>query len=189
MPFRLIFTLSLLLAACSAPTDPLDAIIQARTSTSFQYWLTRHEAELPAADRKEFADALQELRFELMDNFRLLDSAQVNQALRQEIDGQPVRAMLIRAWRRKHARLVEERALLRSVVELNVDGQPLNSETAHVLADTMQRHVSHLDRIETEITWLEDRLRQLGAPVSPPTPTPPDHPAPLSPSRGSSGVA
>ncbi len=167
--FALGLLLPLLLAACSGPADPLDAEINARSAMNFLAWQNSHEERLGPAAKKEFDEALQELRFELMGRARPVAAARMEETLRAELHGQTARSVLVRAWQRKHLRLVEERLLLRGIVRINANGEALDPETERKLEFTLQRQVARLDQLEEEITWLEKRLAAL---TTTPTPSP-----------------
>jgi hypothetical protein len=188
-PARFLWLLvALLLGACAGPKDPLDAKIDARTAHGFQVWRSNHADEQGPEAKREIDDALQELRFELMDRFRLADSVRVDEALRAATHERTVREVLVRAWRHKHARLDGERRLLRGVVRINANGEPLNVETARTLENTLERQVRRLDQLEEEISRLEKRLAALGSPVAPdPLAIPPSPAAPLPTAPGDGG--
>lgn len=116
-------------------------------------------------EKKELADALQELRFTLMADGRVRDAKAIEEALRARVNGRLVRELLIDAYLERLARLIPERDGLRDVLRKNGDRVPITPEAEDRLRFQLEVQIKRLDRINMDIAHAASRLRELGAPL------------------------
>lgn len=169
--------LLLLLAGCpQPPTDTLDLRISEGDSSDYERSLQVIADRQTAAERTEFAQALQELRYQAMTADGRRSGTDLNAALREQIAGLAVRDVLVLGGtirlRRKQA---EDQALLRSLLmNQRLRTKPGDTDSADFLDSVRGGQSRQLQVLREEISALKRRLDELkpardqaGAPVVP----------------------
>ncbi|MBI5693531.1 MAG: hypothetical protein HZC55_25935 [Verrucomicrobia bacterium] len=150
------------LTACQ-PSDPLEVRVSAATPVAFAMWQSRQFSEGRAPLRKDFDFACQEIRLKIMADREASGSEPVDRALREKIDGRPVREVLQLGWESRLWRLYPEYAELERVIAVNaaLETRPGDTLSARHLRDTHVAHVTRLERVRGEIAAAERALAPL----------------------------
>jgi hypothetical protein len=162
--------LGLLLGAGCAPRPPLELKLRARTGLVWQTWQGRHADQLGPELVAELAGAVAEFRLDAMDRFPGSSSAALDAAVRLQLDGRPLREVLIHAHQLALVRHVPEIAELRAALVHNRDLEALDLESATRLDHHTRQLLQRLDAATARLNFSQNRLAAL---ENRPAPSPP----------------
>ena len=142
--------------------------MNANSGLSLLQWRGRVLEEFTKTEQAEFEVVLQELRFAEMSGEEARSQADIDAAVRARVDGRTIREVLVAGYEHQHRRLMEELTILRGVISLNVDREPVDVEAKQRLETHLERQVKRQDALTGDILRIEARMVELGAPVAKP---------------------
>ncbi len=162
-----------LMGSGCAPIEPSEQKINAKSPLAFNAWQTRFAGRLNPGERARFEAALQEIRLQIMADREATGSDPISDALREKIDGRPVREVLQLAVEFRLARLLAEHAALNSVMRQNAMLQTRDGDKASedYLVNFHRKQTARMEKLEAEIEAahreLEPLMKKTGRSVLP----------------------
>lgn len=150
------------LAGCSR-ADRLAITVDAKSPIAFAMWRAQVGSDFAPAEWHDFDAALQEIRFQITADYQATGSEAVDAALRERINGQAVRAVLVMGTRARLRRLQGDRSELEHFLAENATlrTRPDDRESMAYLRAVHDRQAAQLVEIKTEIAIQEARLSRL----------------------------
>jgi hypothetical protein len=155
--------LALALAGCGKSPGPvLDARISQGDWSDYHHSLEVIDARQRPAERTEFAEALQELKFQAMAGGGK-SNADLSSDLRAQVAGWTVRDVLVLGLTIKADRKQEEEKALRRSMRRNqrLRTKPGDTDSAGFLASVHTTQAQQLATLQAEIGRIEARLKEL----------------------------
>lgn len=145
------------------PSEPTEAVVSARSPIGFSMWQSRFATEASPELRQSLEAALQEIRLKVMGDREASGGEAIDAALREKIDGRPVREVLQRGWESRLHRLVPEHAALKDVITLNATLQTRPGDVAseNHLVEVYRKQTARLEALAREIEAAERALAPL----------------------------
>jgi hypothetical protein len=151
--------LSVVCAGCTRVDPPLTPVA-AGDATSFSAWQRNVASQFPPELQREFADALQEIRYRITALQEATGHDAIDAALCQRIDARTVNAVLLIGDELKLQRLADERDDLQQLVNKNAHliTKPGDRTAANYLDQFRAKQQQRLDTIKAEIQRAEARV-------------------------------
>jgi hypothetical protein len=167
------------LAACvialtggCGPSDPWLQQVSAKSPTEFNIWQSRLAGKFSAADRTRIADALQEVRLQIMgerelrramDEPVISGSEAIESALRERVHGRPLREVLQLGYEIRVRRLSRELAGLEDAMKRNAGlvTKPGDVESKHHLEGLRDRQAARVAKYREDLAAAEKALAPL----------------------------
>ncbi len=165
----ILLCLTLLPAGCSkAPGPVLDVKISDGDWNDYNRSLEAIADRQSPAERAEFAQALQELKYHAMSGEGQAPGPGINASVREQISGLAVRQVLVTGLSIKLGRKQEaEQALVRSItMNDRLRTKPGDDASADFLASVRRGQAQQLKTLRDEISALTKRITELGPPRS-----------------------
>jgi hypothetical protein len=191
-----LLALALLVGATGcAPADPLERIVAARTPDRFATWRAHITSDSSRETRRSVEEALQEIRLSIAGERELKramgepvvgGSEKVDEAVRQRVDGRPLREVLQLGYELRARRLKEELAGLEDALSKNAKlvTRPGDLDSRHHLEGLRERQLVRVEKYRADIAAAERELAPLVAKtgrrlIESPTDTPDEMPVPI----------
>jgi hypothetical protein len=163
-----------LLAAGCAPADPLAVVVTADTAGAFATWRIGVGSDFTRDGWREFDDAVQEIKFEIMAANLATGGEAVATVARGRIDGLAAREVLRLGYTAKIRRLGADRAGLAAAMEQNSRLTTRADDTASIarLAEVRRKQEARLLQFDADIAAATRRRTALGPAPSASAPAP-----------------
>jgi len=167
------FTALLLLAALGVAgcqrTSPLDTKVVAGTAEALGNWRSNVGYHLTTEQWRDFDEAVQELKLQIMAAHEATGSDAIADAARAKIDQVTVGEVLRAGWEAKLRRLDAERKELLGAIEQNsrLTVKPGDTESAGYLDRIRRQQAEHLQRLTQDLATTGEKLKALGKPGAP----------------------
>ena len=150
-------------AGC-ARVEPLHSTIAAEDEASFSAWQRHVAAQFPTELQQEFADALQEMRYNISGMQEAFGHDAIQAALCKRIHAHTVSEVLLLGYDLKLKRLKSERDLLQQAINTNAHliTKPGDDSAASDLEHTRVQQQQRLDADNSEIQRVEGRVLAYG---------------------------
>lgn len=155
------------IAGCAR--DPLDRVVSVPTQSRFVSWRAGIATDSGAALRTQVEEALQEIRFSIAgarEARRLLEGpveggvAEIDEAVRQRVDGKPLREVLRIGYEMRVSRLRAELAGLEDAINKNSQlvTRPGDVESKHHLEGLRARQLGRVEKYREDLAAAERQL-------------------------------
>jgi hypothetical protein len=174
-----------MLAGCTR--DPLDKTVLAKKQSDYESWRASIASDSGPDLRRRVEEAMQEIRMKAAADLTRGKTGQgavavpaIDEAMRKEIDGRPVREVLQLGYEYRVQRLKKELAEFESAMKENAQltTKPGDLESKHYLEALRSRQTARLEKYREELTAAERELEPLmkasGKTLVPPVTDKPD---------------
>jgi hypothetical protein len=150
-------------AAGCRPTNVLEEKVNARTAFDFTMWRVHIAKMLTPPEQQELTEMIQEISYWVTTRGKATGSVAVDEAVRGEIDGLTVRALLLKGYEMKRRRLDLEKVKAEIEVATNsrLRTRPGDSDSADYLALVRQRQADRLQDTIRDLHLVEKRMEAL----------------------------
>lgn len=139
----------LALAGCSrTPDDPYETKIESRSPAMFGMWHSELVDHFKPDQIKEIDDSIQEIKLAVTAHHVATGAAEVDQSMRDAINGHTVREALRFGWESKLQRLQDELGAMQKSMEQNsrlVTHDDASKDNLDALTDRQKAHVARLN--------------------------------------------
>ena len=157
-----------------APSDPLERVVATPTMSRFAAWRAHVASDTGAELRGGVEEALHEIRLGIMGERELRrqleekpkgDAVSIDEAMRQRVDGRPLREVLQLGYELRVRRLQEELAGLEDAMQQNAKlvTKPGDLESRHHLDGLRDRQLARVEKYRADLAVAEQRLAPLRA--------------------------
>jgi hypothetical protein len=164
----------LLLSAAGCARDPLEQVVSARTAGRFAAWRAHVASDGNPEARRRMEEALQEIRLNVAGERELKrqmgervtgGTEQIDDAVRQRVDGRRLREVLQLGYELRVRRLNEELAGLEDAMDQNsrLVTRPGDLESKHHLEGLRDRQQVRVESYREGIAAAERELERLAA--------------------------
>ncbi len=156
----------MLLGAACHPDNPLDERVSARTPRDYTMWRARIGDRLDAAQAQELDAMVEEIRIGIMTEGKVSGSDAIDEALRGQMEGRTLRAVLVNGYGRKWQRLDLEKVRTEEFADKDarLRFKPGDEESRAYIEGVVGKMKTRLAEIALEMEIIDRRLNELGAP-------------------------
>lgn len=151
------------LVGCRRGGDRFERKIEAGTAGGYTVWRGRMAGDFTLAERKEFDDAVQEVKYAIMRAGKVSGPDAIDHAWRTTIDQRTIREVMRLGYEARFSRLDQSRIELVTAMERNatLKTKPGDDESVAYLVRFREQQEERLRGIEREISATEQKLRTL----------------------------
>jgi len=156
------FTLFVLLASGCGEGNPLDSKIKSIDKNDYLFWYGKFVRTVPNRVERQFEEALQEIKFEIMAQKRASGPNDIERVLWEEINNVTARGVIIRGFASKKQRLEYELKLAEQILSANssMTTNPGDTESYKVLTDKIESDRKRVERIKIDLQLTLDVLKE-----------------------------
>jgi hypothetical protein len=154
--------MALVLSACG-PRDSLDLKVTAETPLSVSMWRGRVGDKLTPEQWRDFDDALQQVRYDIMQQREATGSNGIDEAMRSKIDGRTIRFVLQLGLGAKLMRLEAEDDVLNEKLAYNrsLRTRPGDDDSAQHLGEVLRSLQRRSEAVKAELADTREKLKLL----------------------------
>lgn len=159
--FCLLVLIPLLAVGCG-PSDPLDIEVDAGSPMELDLWRSRVGQRLTPGEWRDLETALQEVRYQIMNEAEASGRHGIDAAMRQKVDGRTVRFVLQLGFAARLMRLeIEEGVLLeKQAHNRRLKTRPGDEASADVLAGVIREIEHRLESLAAEKADARSKLER-----------------------------